>query len=237
MGVSEPPASRRVGKHGPVQRQPGPDRRLLRQSVAGAGPGQGLAGSLPPRHAPVRPLAGRPPPRPRRLARGRGGRPERLFCGTPRAIQAQLRQPPPVRAQAFLSAGPAQPPGDCRPLPETGLRPPAPALCPHPDGRPGGSAAGRAQCRHPAGPARAHHAGADVRQRPAGVGTGRPQARRAEPERGRAARHGQGQQDPAGALRPRSAHRGWAATWPAPVRRSSTARSTTPCSSRPGAAP
>src|SRR5450830_365962 len=131
-GGEQPPASRRVGKHGPVQRQSGADRCLLRQSVAGAGPGQGLAGSLPPRHAPVRPLAGRPPPRPRRLARGRGGRPVRLFCRTPRAIQAQLRQPPPVRAQAFLSAGPAQPPGDCRPLPETGLRPPAPALCPHP---------------------------------------------------------------------------------------------------------
>nr|GEU28652.1 hypothetical protein [Tanacetum cinerariifolium] len=193
---------------GTARGRAGVRRQLVpgRDSLPPGRPVEEHARRLPARHAPVCDLAGVATAR-RGRAAGRGraryrGLPGRAPC---RQRQGHVVEPAAVRDQAVLpDAGAAAPPHQ-RSEPETELGQTAAAVRPHLERNAGGGLAGRARRGHTAGPARPHHAGADVCERPAGVGAGGPENARAEPERRRAARDRQGRQDAAGAVRPAGA--------------------------------
>jgi hypothetical protein len=124
----------------------------------------------------------------------------RLLRRPPCANPRHHGQPAADGVQALLSAG------RCASACITATRrcaaggPPAAARAQDPDRGPGGGPAGRARRGHAAGPARPHHAGADVRQRPARERAGHAADLQRQPERRRAARAGQGQQGAPGAV-------------------------------------
>ncbi len=157
------------------------------------------AGRLPARPVALRRLAGRAGPGDRQHG---GVRPQRLLRGAPCAEQGDDGQSPAHGLQALLPLGAARAPDHGRSHAAPAVGTPAAARAQDPDRGPGRGAAGRPRRGHAAGPARPHHAGTDVRQRPARERTRRAQDLQRQHERRRAARAGQRQQGAPGAVRP-----------------------------------